>query len=183
VFVGRLVWLKAVDLLIEAFARLERPARLLIIGEGPDRAKLEEAAKRAAAPERTIEFAGFRPHADIRDVLARATALVLPSLRESGGAVILEAFACRTPAIATAWGGPTDYVTAQTGVLVPPSGRIAFIAGLTAAMEALAADPGRVAAMGAAARARVEADYSWSAKARRMIAIYGGVIREHRAGR
>ncbi len=175
VFVGRLIWLKAVDLLIEAFSKMQRPARLLIIGDGPDRAKLEETAKRAVHPDRPIEFAGFRPHAEIRDALARATALVLPSLRESGGAVILEGFACRTPAIVTDWGGPKDYVTPEYGVLVSPSGREAFVAGLTAAMERLAADPAEAAAMGRAARAKVEADYSWSAKARKMMAIYARV--------
>jgi len=178
VFVGRLIWLKAVDLLIEAFGRLRRPARLLIIGDGPDRTRLEQAAKAGAHPDRPVEFAGFRPHAEIRDALARATALVLPSLRESGGAVILEAFACRTPAIATDWGGPTDYVTPETGVLVAPTDRESFIAGLAEAMERFAADPDAAAAMGRTARAKVEAEYAWSAKARAMAEIYARLARK-----
>ncbi|MEQ8937028.1 MAG: glycosyltransferase family 4 protein [Amphiplicatus sp.] len=176
VFVGRLIWLKAVDLLIEAFSNMKRPARLLIIGDGPDRTKLEDAAKRAAHPDRPIDFAGFRPHAEIRDALARAAALVLPSLRESGGAVILESFACGTPAIVTDWGGPKDYVTPEFGVLVAPTGREEFVSGLTKAMESLAADPTKAAAMGRAARAKVEADYSWGAKAQAMTDIYARVI-------
>lgn len=181
VYVGRLVWWKAVELLIEAFSQVARPARLLIIGDGPERARLEAAAKTAARPQNPIEFLGFLPHADIRDALGRATALVLPSLREAGGAVILEAFACRAPAIATAWGGPTDYVTRETGVLVSPSSREAFIAGLADAMNALAADPAMAAAMGAAARARVEAEFSWSAKAQAMRALYRQAVETSRA--
>ncbi len=175
VFVGRLVWWKAVDLLLAAMERVPG-ARLLIIGDGPERASLEAAAARGAAADR-IAFEGFRPQAEICDALVDATALVLPSMRECGGAVILEAFACRTPAIATDWGGPQDYITPQTGFLIAPSGREAFIAGLAGAMTALGADPGRAQAMGLVGRQRVEEQFTWTAKARRMLTIYEAAIR------
>ncbi len=172
VFVGRLVWWKALDLLIDAFAALNAPARLVIIGDGPERAALEAQAKTKTHPDRPIEFLGFRPQTEIRDALAAATALILPSMRECGGAVVLEAFACQTPAIATDWGGPQDYVTPETGILIPPNGRADFISTLKDAMAALAGDPARVRSMGVAARARVEALYSWRAKAAAMLDIY-----------
>lgn len=171
VFVGRLIALKGVDLLIEAFERLTMPAKLTIVGDGPERARLEECAARNSAAAR-IAFPGFLPQPEIRDILANATALVLPSLRECGGAVILEAFACRRPAIATDWGGPQDYVTPETGVLVAPESRESFIAGLAAAMQRLAAHPEEVRRMGEAARARVEAHFTWRAKAARIAEIY-----------
>lgn len=173
VFVGRLVWWKAVDLLIEAIARTPS-ARLRIIGDGPERARLEAQATRGVASDR-IQFEGFRPQAEIAEALAASTALVLPSMRECGGAVILEAFACHTPAIATRWGGPEDYITPETGFLVEPSGREAFIAGLAGAMNALSADPARARSMGEAARARVAAEFTWEAKARRVFDIYESV--------
>lgn len=170
VFVGRLVWWKAVDLLLEAMERLPG-ADLRIIGDGPERARLE--AKAAAGPAaRRIRFEGFRPQTEIAEALAGATALVLPSMRECGGAVILEAFACRTPAIATRWGGPEDYVTPETGVLIDPSGREAFISGLAEAMGLLGGDPARATAMGEAARARVEGAFTWEAKAQRIAEIF-----------
>lgn len=175
VFVGRLVWWKAVDLLLAAMERVPG-ARLRIIGDGPERARLEARAKAGAAADR-IGFEGFRPQAEICDALVGATALVLPSMRECGGAVILEAFACRTPAIATDWGGPQDYITPDTGVLVAPSGREAFIAGLASAMAALGADPERAGQLGKAGRARVDAQFTWSAKASRMLTIYEAAIR------
>lgn len=170
VFVGRLVWWKAVDLLIEAMEKAP-DAALRIIGEGPERPRLERKAANGGAAGR-IRFEGFRPQPEIAGALAAATALVLPSMRECGGAVILEAFACRTPAIATGWGGPADYITPETGVLVEPSGRDAFIEGLAGAMRLLGSDPALCARMGAAARAHVEANYTWTAKARRMLSIY-----------
>lgn len=171
VFVGRLIWLKGVDLMIRAFEGADPAARLVIVGDGPERKRLEEIAAASPAGER-ISFLGFKPQAEIRDLLTGATALVLPSLHECGGAVILEAFACSTPAIATDWGGPRDYVTPETGILVSPDGRAPFIEGLTAAMNRLAGDRDQAAQMGAAARDHVVANFSWRAKALQMIEIY-----------
>ncbi len=179
-FVGRLIRLKAVDILIDAFAKLEAPARLVIIGDGPERGRLEAQAARVRNSAQAIEFLGFRPQSDIRDVLARATALVFPSLRDCGGAVIIEAFACRTPVIASDWGGPQDYVTPDTGILVPPTDRASLVDGIAAAVSALAKDPARVSKMGDAARRVVEERYSWKAKAHEMIDLYGRVIAERK---
>jgi glycosyltransferase involved in cell wall biosynthesis len=175
VFVGRLIWLKGVEFLFEAFERVPANARLIIIGDGPERARLEALAQKSSASGR-IEFLGFRPQPEIRDIIARSTALVLPSLHECGGAVILEAFACRTPAVATDWGGPKEYVTPETGFLVPPDGRQSFIGGLAAAMTSLASDRALAARMGEAARAHVAANFSWRAKALRMIEVYRAAI-------
>lgn len=176
-YVGRLIRWKAVDLLIEAFSRVQAPAaKLLIIGDGDERAALETLAASKRTPRLGIEFPGFRPQAEINAILGAATALVLPSLRECGGAAVLESFACGTPVIATAWGGPKDYMTPETGFLIAPEGREEFIRGIAAAMQALCADPALRARMGAAARARVETHYSWRAKARAMIDIYRSVM-------
>ncbi len=176
IFVGRLVWWKAVDLLLEAMEQVPG-ADLRIIGDGPERPRLEAQAAAGAAASR-IRFEGFRPQTEIAEALAGATALVLPSMRECGGAVILEAFACRTPAIATRWGGPEDYITPETGFLIDPSGREAFIRGLSEAMMTLAADPLRARMMGEAARVRVQSAFTWEAKAQRMVEIFSDVMRK-----
>ena len=174
VFVGRLVWWKAVDLAIEAFAKLDRPATLTIIGDGPERAALETLCTTLLQDKGplTVNFTGFLPQNEIRDHLAQSSALVLPSVRECGGAVVLEAFACRTPAIATDWGGPQDYITEETGILVAPQNREQFIDDLCAAMTSLIDRPDRVEAMGNAARERIESHFTWKAKATRMREIY-----------
>jgi glycosyltransferase involved in cell wall biosynthesis len=174
VYVGRLVWWKGVELLIRAQNAVGANARLIVIGDGPERARLEREARAANAGR--IEFRGFLPQSEIATILARSTALVLPSLRECGGAVILEAFASGIPAIATDWGGPQDYVTAETGILVPPVGEEGFIQGLASAMDALIKNPERARAMGAAARRRAERHYSWAAKAQAMIGLYERAI-------
>lgn len=178
VFVGRLVWWKGVDILIDAFAQTEPSARLLIIGDGPERENLE-AQSADRVPDR-VSFTGFLPQPEISEKLGAARALVLPSLRECGGAVILEAFACATTAIATRWGGPMDYITPETGILIEPRSRQYFVSELSRAMNELTAAPERARLLGEAARLRAERHFSWSAKADQMLEIYaqpGGTAR------
>lgn len=176
VYVGRLVWLKAVERLLEAFGNLTGPARLIIVGDGEDRAKLHALSKEFTTDRLIIDFVGFRRQSEIRNILAGSRALVLPSLRECGGAVILEAFATNTAAIATAWGGPLDYITAENGILVDPSTKHAFVAGLTQAMQELIDDPAKARRLGQTGRRDVEAHFNWAAKAKKMVEIYDTVL-------
>ncbi len=78
----------------------------------------EDAAEDSAAG--TIQFAGWLSQSDCKVRLNAADCLVLPSLFECGGAVVLEAMALGKPVIATAWGGPLDYLDADCGILVQP---------------------------------------------------------------
>jgi glycosyltransferase involved in cell wall biosynthesis len=173
IFLGRLIPLKAVDLLIAAFAKATRDARLelWIVGDGPERARLE-----AQARSLDIRFLGWLSQRDCATHLAQADALVLPSLHECGGAVVLEAMACAIPVIATAWAGPLDYLDASCGILVEPSSPEQFVEGLAAAMVRLANDPAERGAMGRAGRAKVLRHYDWDAKVERMLELYREVL-------
>ena len=71
-------------------------------------------------------FHGFVSAGAMCRLLAGFDALVLPSLYECGGAVVLEAMAMGLPVIATKWGGPTDYLDEKTGILIEPTGRRKF---------------------------------------------------------
>jgi glycosyltransferase involved in cell wall biosynthesis len=98
--------------------------------------------------------------------------LVLPSLRECGGTVLLEAMAAGVPCIATNWGGPGHYLDDSCGIRVDPASPEAFVAGLTDAMLKLAESPELRRQMGLAARRRVRSTYfDWGAKADRMLEI------------
>ena len=179
-FMGRLVDWKAVDLLLHAFAqaRAGAPMRLWILGDGIERARLEALAVElgivgpAADTVGTVHFAGWLPQAACAVRLREADCLMLPSLLECGGAVVLEAMSMGKPVIATAWGGPLDYLDANCGILVPPSGREALIAGLAAAMTQLAASPQERRAMGLRGREKVVRDFDWEVKADRMLDLY-----------
>ena len=173
IYIGRLVNWKRVDLLIDACAQLIGSVELEfdLVGDGPMRTALEDQVRRRSLTDK-VHFHGSLSHSAIADLLRRADVMVLPSMRECGGAVVLEAMASGLPVIATKWGGPTDYITADTGVLVPPATPEVFVTELANAMLTMAKSADGRAEMGAAGRRRVEAHYDWRVKARAFMRIY-----------
>ena len=184
VFVGRLVDWKAVDLLLQAFARARTQASmsLSIIGDGDQRSALARlAAELALAGDvpgsaGTVVFHGWMSQVECAAEIRGCDALVLPSLAECGGAVVLEAMAIGLPVIATAWGGPADYLDASCGILVDPSSRDGFIEGLSRALVRLAEDSSERLAMGKRGRDKVVACFDWEAKVDRMMQVYAQAI-------
>lgn len=179
-FMGRLVDWKAVDLLLQAFRDVlnSASARLTVVGDGPQRAPLEATCREWGLVARhgnepgKVSFAGWKSQAECAVLLGEADALVLPSLMECGGAVVLEAMAASVPVIATDWGGPADYIDPSCGILVPPTSRDAMVAGLAAAMLRLAQAPELRVRMGAAGYQKVIRQFDWNVKVDRMLDIY-----------
>jgi glycosyltransferase involved in cell wall biosynthesis len=170
---------KAVDLLIEAFSKLtpKCASTLEIIGDGPCRSALEAQAATLGLTDQ-VTFHGALPQPAIARRLQAVDVFVLPSLFEAGGAVVLEAMSVGLPTIATAWGGPTDYVTPQCGILVEPNGRATFVDGLIRAMTRLAADRRLRQQMGAMGRRRVVDAFDWECKIDAILRIYKQTIDE-----
>jgi glycosyltransferase involved in cell wall biosynthesis len=103
---------------------------------------------------------------------------VLPSLREAGGAVVLEAMATALPVIVADRGGPAEIVDDASGIRVDATSRKGYVEGLTQAMVRLATDSDQRRAMGRAGRRRVEENYAWAVLASRLIEIYEDVVSE-----
>ncbi|HSC63340.1 MAG TPA: glycosyltransferase family 4 protein [Caldimonas sp.] len=189
VFMGRLIPLKCVDLLLRAFAaaRQKAPMRLWILGDGPERDRLEQLAADLGLRSGGVNdvgvahFAGWLPQATCLQWLVRADSLVLPSVRECGGAVVLEAMALAKPVIAAAWGGPLDYLDATCGVLVPVSSSDGLMQALEAAMIGLSASPDLRRRLGEAAAARVQAEFNWKTKVDRMVELYAQALQPRAA--
>jgi glycosyltransferase involved in cell wall biosynthesis len=178
IFTGRLVDWKAIDLLIEAFARVlkQTDATLELIGDGPSRSSLETLA-RSLGIEGKVIFSGWQSQAECARRMRSSDVFVLPSLKECGGAVVLEAMASGLPVVATAWGGPLDYLDPSCGILVPPDSRDSLVHGLSQAMLQLAKDPALRQQMGNAGREKVVQHFDWDRKVDRMLEIYEQVAR------
>jgi glycosyltransferase involved in cell wall biosynthesis len=176
VFIGRLVDWKRLDLVLRALVEIPE-AELEVIGDGVMRAPWTALAQELKVTDR-IQWLGWLSQADCARRLGGATALVLPSIYECGGAVVLEAMACAIPVIAVAWGGPLDYIDASCGILVPPSSPESIIRGFVDAAKKLMADASLRAQLGAAGRRRVEQLFDWNKKVDRILEIYREALGE-----
>ncbi len=178
-FVGRLVPYKAADMLVEAAAPLAREGLLVldIIGDGPEKGRLDAIIEREGIAH-AVDRPGWVPHAQLKDRLGRAHVFGFPSVREFGGAVVLEAMALGLVPVVMDYGGPGELVTPRTGVALPMGPRAEIVERLRAALRDLAERPGDVAAMGERARRRVFHHFTWDAKARQVLEVYRWVLGE-----
>lgn len=171
--VGRLEPIKGFPYFIaaaELVARTVPNAHFVLAGTGSQ----ERALRDQAGPlgER-FRFLGMRN--DIANVMAALDLLVVPSLNEGMGRVILEAGAAGIPVVASKVGGIPDVVDdAKTGVLVPPKNAEA----IAEVVGALAADPDRISRMGNAARNKIVPEYGLEQMVRKIEALYEALIRE-----
>jgi glycosyltransferase involved in cell wall biosynthesis len=122
IFVGGLVRRKACYLGLRAAAPLLRSdlARFTIIGDGPERSRLEQLVK-SLEIEKAVSFCGWLSHAEVLRRLRSADVVVLPAIREGGGGVVFEALATGAVPVILDYGGPGDIVHPDVGYKVPPS--------------------------------------------------------------
>jgi glycogen synthase len=171
VFLGRLARSKGVDTLVAAAARLRTPgAEVVLVGDGPARAQVEAQSRRLGVGRR-VHVTGFVAHDRAPAVLASADLLVLPSVYEELGTVLVEALQVGLPAVATNVGGIPEVVEhGRTGLLVNPGDPAA----LAEAIDAVLGDPEMASRMAAAARERAE-EYDWERVADEVRALYDEV--------
>ena len=120
-FVGNLIKRKNVGLLLEAKKEMKTKANLVIVGDGP----LKESLKAKAEKEYlegnldNVYFTGSRT--DIEDVMPSGDLIVLPSISESFGLVLIEALSCGKPVIGSNVGGINEIITEDVGLLIDPN--------------------------------------------------------------
>lgn len=183
-FVGRLVPFKAIPLLLRAMRGLgdRIPVRLTLVGDGPMREPWQAEAE-AMGLGAAVTFAGEQPLDEVSRFMDAAHCFCLPSVRESGGAVLLEAMASARPVIALDYGGPAEIVDDSVGRKVPATGTDETVAGLREALLDLYQDPDAWRRRGENGRARVASQWSWDAKIDAAIAVYEGLVTtENRRG-
>lgn len=127
-YAGRLSREKNLDLLLDAFDRLldsGRRARLLLVGDGPDRARLEARA-RARGGRAELGFTGFLHGEELARAYASADLFAFPSVTDTFGNAVLEAQASGLPAVVTTLGGPAEIVRRRGAGLVSEPGPTRF---------------------------------------------------------
>jgi glycosyltransferase involved in cell wall biosynthesis len=160
--VGRMVEKKGFDVLLEALARLDRPFRLRLVGDGPLRPRLEAIIAAHRMADR-VELVGRCTHATLPDYYAAADVVVVPSVVDSTGDrdglpnVVLESMASQRPVVASAVAAiPAAVRDGVTGTLVPPRDPDALAGALTALIDS----PARRAELGQAARRTAETEFA-----------------------
>lgn len=172
-FIGRLVPYKGLDVLIEAISSELKARRMVltVVGDGPERPRIERMVAERGLKS-AVHFAGWTPHAAVAETLKECQVLALPSIREFGGGVVLEAMSMGLVPVVANYGGPPELLDASSGVVVDFSNRESLVSGFRRALIGLAQDPVRLARLGEGAAARVRRFYTWDAKAEQMIEIY-----------
>ncbi|HKV45504.1 MAG TPA: glycosyltransferase family 4 protein [bacterium] len=177
VFVGRLIRLKGVAHLIGAMPRVLARCpgtRLVLVGDGEERSRLEEAA--GALPPGCVAFAGAREHEEVIRYMQAADVFVLPSLIESFGIVLVEAMSCGLPIVASnIMGIPAVVEDGVNGFLVPPGDEAA----LADRVIRLLTDPAASAAI-SAVNLRTAATYALPRVADRFLKLWGEIIASRR---
>jgi len=177
-FIGRLVYYKGCDVLLEAFAKMEnKEAHLTLVGGGPLEESLETMAKAYGIEDR-VHMVGSLPYNDLLQQIADCDVFVLPSSErtEAFGIVQIEAMAYGKPVINTNLPTGVPYVSLheKTGLTVEPKD----VKGLTDALDRLANDADLREKFGRSARKRVEDEYKLSSVLDRIYAQYEKVLKK-----
>jgi glycosyltransferase involved in cell wall biosynthesis len=180
VSIGNLLHWKGFDLGLQAFAKIQRQfpdSEYWIIGEGPERKRLETLAHELGVTAK-VRFVGAIPRAQVLKKLAQCDVLMHPSLHDSGGWVCLEAMAAGRPVICLALGGPALQVTDDAGIKVIASTTDQAVGELAAAVCRIASNQVLRAHMSDASRRRVEEHFDWDKKGEFLAQIYADLATE-----
>jgi len=170
--IARLLHWKGIYLGLRAFAQANLPdAEYWVAGEGPELEKLQDLALELDISKQ-VKFLGMLPRDEVLTKLSQCSALVHPSLHDSGGWVPLEAMAVGKPIICLDLGGPSEVITSEVGIKVPANTPEQAINDIATAMVKLANDPNLCLKMGQAGRQKIRERYSWEAKGKHFAELY-----------
>lgn len=178
IFIGRLVPYKGADILLKAAQPLLLGGRLTIdiVGDGPQRAELEKLAVELGVRNQ-VNFRGWLKQPEALSLLRAADFMALPSIREFGGGVVVEAMASGTVPVVADYAGPSELVDEHTGIRVAFHDAESLIQGMRQAFERIIAAPDALIQMGKAAQEKVRRELTWQAKAEQILSVYATALR------
>lgn len=175
VFVGRMIPFKGIPYLLEAVRRVkgEFPLEVRLVGDGPVREECQRLSTEKGL-DGIVTFLGNRPLDEVAVHMRWAHLFCLPSVRESGGAVLLEAMASARPVAAVAFGGPAEIVDDEVGRPISPEGPEAVASGFSEVLRDVVREPAAWKAKGETGRRRAEERYGWDAKVDAAVELFRG---------
>jgi glycosyltransferase involved in cell wall biosynthesis len=180
-YVGRLKRYKQIELVLKAFARVHRDrpdARMVVLGKGDDRARLEGVVRKCGI-EAVVDFRGFVSEEEKIGWMRRARVVVYPSPKEGWGISTTEAAACGTPVVASNSEGLRDAVRAdETGFLVPHEDIAAWATRIASLLD----DDALFARLSRGALVWAQ-EFDWETRATQMRLIIERAVTEARAAR
>jgi starch synthase len=176
-FAGRLVPFKGADMVLEAAAPLVREGKVLldIIGDGPEMPRLQEFAARENLGT-GVKLDGWVEHSQLERRLGQSDVFAFPSIREFGGAVVIEAMALGLVPIVVNYGGPGEAVPASAGFAIPLGTRAQIIESIRKVLSELIADPQHLKEMSQRSKQHAIHYFTWQAKARQVLEVYRWVL-------
>ncbi len=181
---GKLLRLKGHALAIQGFAlfaKLHKDVKFTIVGDGPERASLEGLIRHLGV-ERQVHLEKWMPRQELLGLMRQCEAFLFASLRDGGGAVVVEAMAAGKAVICMDLAGPGLHVTEECGIKIPAHSPHESIELMSQAVERLYQDRELCAKMGQAGRARAEEVYSWDHLGDQLRRIYEDVLGETSQG-
>lgn len=176
--VGRLIASKFNPLMLESLASFksawERPFHVTIVGDGPERSRLEALRNKLGLTE--VEFVGKKNSEDVYAALHRSDVYFSTTMKEGGTWAFFEAITCFVPIVCLKVNGPDMIVGDGCGIKVPPITHAQARAALAEGLLALAEDPALRASYAARALAYLEETYTWERVAQRVDAAYAELL-------
>ena len=174
--IARLLHWKGIYLGLKAFAQAKlHDAEYWVLGEGPELQRLQ-ILSRDLGIDHQVKFLGLVPREEVLLKLGQSSALVHPSLHDSGGWVPLEAMAAGRPVICLDLGGPSELVTPDVGIRVAADSPEQAVSDLAQAMIKLAKNNELRVQMGQAGQQKIKNHYSWAAKAIQFSHVYEKLV-------
>jgi phosphatidylinositol alpha-1,6-mannosyltransferase len=177
IFIGRLVPYKGADMMLEAAFDYIRDGQLeiRIVGDGPQRKELETLVQELGIQD-AVHFCGLLSHAEALIQLQASDFLILPSIREFGGGVVVESMAMGVTPIVANYAGPAELVDDSTGIRVSFCDRRTLIEGLKKAIKGIILEPDQLDRFGQAGLKKVLEKFTWEAKANQLLRVYASVL-------
>ncbi|NLJ70763.1 MAG: glycosyltransferase family 4 protein [Clostridiaceae bacterium] len=176
--VGRMLYIKGLDFLFDALSRISETSnyQVIIVGDGPELFRLRKRCKRDKNLKQHVQFTGKVPYFEMEREYAKADVLIMPSIRESTGTVLLEAISKGIPVITINKFGGATLIDENTGWLYDGSDKESYIENLKRAILECIYCPDEVKRRGINARIKAE-NYTWQEKNKKYQKIYENLLK------